>query len=101
MARSHEGLFEPVRSSAIRWYNLYDLPFTCKTSSGGTTFLLGEADLKNYAGLFLGGRTDGGLGMAAQLSLRFDNRRLAVLRDPTKRHLPSTWRVVMNADRAV
>jgi alpha-glucosidase len=100
MDLSHEGLFEPVRSSAIRWYHLYDLPFTCKTSSGGTTFLLGEADLKNYSGLFLGGRTDGGLGMAAQLSLRFDNRRLAVIRDLTKGDLQSSWRVVMLADRA-
>ena len=100
MDLSHEGLYEPLRSSVIRWYNLYDLPFTCKSSSGQTTFLLAEADIKNYAGLYLRGRPDGGLGLAAQLSLRFDNRRLAVIADLTKGDLVSPWRVVMLADRA-
>ncbi|MET0309175.1 MAG: glycoside hydrolase family 97 protein [Sphingomonas sp.] len=100
MDLSHEGYYEPVRSSAIRWYNLYDVPFTCRTSSGRTAFLLAEADLQDYAGLYLRGRVDGGPGLSAQLSLRFDNRRLAVVRDLTKGDLKSSWRVVMLADRS-
>jgi alpha-glucosidase len=62
--------------------------------------MLAEADLKDYSGLYLKGRIDGGLGMAAQLSLRYDNRRLAVIRDLRKGTMETPWRVVMLADRA-
>jgi len=100
MDLSHEGKYEPVKASTIRWYHLYDPPFTCKSTSGKTTFMLAEADLKDYSGLYLKGRIDGGLGMAAQLSLRYDNRRLAVIRDLRKGTMETPWRVVMLADRA-
>jgi alpha-glucosidase len=100
MDLSHEGLYEPVKSSAIRWYHLYDPPFTCKTASGKTSFLLTEADLTDYGGLYLRGRMDGGLGMATQISLRRDNRRLGAIRDISKEDMVTPWRVVMLADRA-
>lgn len=87
MDLSHEGMYEPVKSSAIRWYHLYDPPFTCKTASGKTSFLLTEADLIDYGGLYLRGRMDGGLGMASQISLRWDNRRLGAIRDISKEDL--------------
>ncbi|HTM81135.1 glycoside hydrolase family 97 protein [Asticcacaulis sp.] len=100
MESSHEGEYELLKASMPRWYSLFDPPFTCKSTSGKTTFVLTEADLKDYSGLYLRGRMDGGYGMQAQLSLRYDDRRIAVRRDLAKGPVVTPWRVVMMADHA-
>ncbi|PTQ13088.1 alpha-glucosidase [Sphingomonas oleivorans] len=97
---SHEGEYEPIKASKTRWHNLFDPPFTCKTGSGNTTFILTEADLRDYGALYLRGRNDGGLGMYAYVSPRYDDPKVAVRREMTAAGIQSPWRVVMMADRA-
>lgn len=100
MNSPHEGEYDRVRASTIRYHNLYDPPLTCKSQSGRTTFLITEADLRDYAALYLRGRDDGGLGVQAQLSLRYDDRSIAVRRTMNAEGVQSPWRVVMMGDRA-
>lgn len=100
MDLSHEGEYDAVKASSFRHHHLYDTPLTCKSESGKTTLLITEADLRDYAGLYLRGRNDGGLGVQAQLSLRYDERNVAVKRQMTAEGIQSPWRVVMMADRA-
>ena len=100
MDLSHEGEYDAVKASSFRYHHLYDTPLTCKSESGKTTLLITEADLRDYAGLYLRGRNDGGLGVQAQLSLRYDERNVAVKRRMTAEGIQTPWRVVMMADRA-
>ncbi|PSJ37063.1 glycoside hydrolase family 97 protein [Allosphingosinicella deserti] len=94
---SHEGEFDPVRASSLREHNLYDAPFVCSTGEGGTTFALAEANLRNYAGMYLQGRGDGGVGTQVKLSPRLDDPLVAV-RTRIGSETVSPWRVVMLAD---
>ncbi|QAY76642.1 glycoside hydrolase family 97 protein [Sphingosinicella sp. BN140058] len=94
---SHEGEFDPVRASSLREHNLYDAPLVCSTGDGGTSFALAEADLKHYAGMYLQGRGDGGLGAQIKLSPRLDDPLVAV-RTRIGSETLSPWRVVMLAD---
>lgn len=87
---SHEGEYDPVRAEKMRPFNLFELPLRCDT--GKVRFALTEADLRNYAGLYLTGRDDGGYGVQAKLSPRLDDPTLAVVSDSD---LQSPWRVVM------
>ena len=50
---SHEGEFDPIQASRIREHNTYDLPLVCRTANNA--FAIGEADLRDYGGLYLGG----------------------------------------------
>ena len=54
---SHEGEFDPIQASRIREHNNYDLPLVCRTAKNA--FAIGEADLRDYGGLYLAGRGDG------------------------------------------
>ena len=92
---SHEGEFDPVRASGMRDHNLFDAPFVCKT--GDAAFAIAEADLKNYASMYLSGRGDGGLGAQVRLSPRLDDPNVAV-RTRIGSDIVSPWRVVMVAD---
>jgi alpha-glucosidase len=61
---SHEGEYDLIQASKFRASALFELPVVCQTADG-TTFALAEADLKDFAGLYLSGRGDGGLGLQA------------------------------------
>ena len=93
---SHETEFDPVRASMLREHNLYDAPFVCKTGEGGTTLAIAEADLRNWAGMYLQGRGDGGLGAQLKLSPRLEDPFVAV-RTRIGSPIVSPWRVVMLA----
>ena len=55
---SHEGEFDPIQASRIREHNLYTLPLVCRTARNA--FAIAVADLRDYGGLYLTGRGDGG-----------------------------------------
>lgn len=92
---SHEGEYDPVAASKLRPHNLLELPLVCHTGVAGTTLAIAEADLRDYAGLYLTGREDGALGVAARLSPRLDRPDLAVMLDANGRDVATPWRVVM------
>jgi alpha-glucosidase len=94
---SHEGEFDPVRASKLREHNLYDAPLVCERE--GAAFAITEADLKDYAGLYLTGRGDGGLGVQVKLSPRLDEPSVAVRGKPGA-DIVSSWRTIMVAPTA-
>jgi alpha-glucosidase len=94
---SHEGEFDPVDTSRTRDHNLFDLPFVCET--GKAAFALAEADLLDFAGMYLTGRGDGGLGLQLKLSPSLDDFRIAV-HTRVGSPIVTPWRVVMLADKA-
>ncbi len=100
MDLSHEGEYDPVRSSTFRNHHHYDTPLTCRSASGQTDFVIAEADLRDYAGLYLRGRGDGLPGVQAQLAFQYEHRLAPVRRTMTAEGVQSPWRVVMMADRA-
>jgi alpha-glucosidase len=75
---SHEGEYDPIAASKLRPMHLIELPLVCGTGQGTTSFAITEADLDNFAGLYLTGRGDGRLGVEARLSPRLDTPQLAV-----------------------
>jgi len=92
---SHEGEYDPIPAKSFRAQALYELPVVCHTDKAA--FAIAEADLKNWAGLYLTGREDGGPGLQAKLSPRLDDPAKAV----TTRigtDTVSSWRVVMVGD---
>jgi alpha-glucosidase len=93
---SHEGEYDLIQASKFRASALFELPVVCQTADG-TTFALAEADLKDFAGLYLSGRGDGGLGLQAQLSPRLDDPKIAV-KTRIGTDTVSSWRVVMVGD---
>ncbi|WP_404338252.1 glycoside hydrolase family 97 protein [Sphingomonas sp. MMS12-HWE2-04] len=94
---SHEGEFDPVDTTRTREHNLFDLPFVCET--GKAAFALAEADLLDFAGMYLTGRGDGGLGLQLKLSPTLDDPRIAV-HSRVGSPIVTPWRVVMLADQA-
>ena len=95
---SHEGEYDPVKASRFRPHNLFELPVTCRTGVGDTSFAIAEADLHDYAGLYLTGRETGELGLAAKLSPRLDDPLTAVRADVSTADLLTPWRVIMLGD---
>lgn len=93
---SHEGEFDPVDTTRTRDHNLFSLPFVCDT--GKAAFALTEADLLDFAAMYLTGRGDGGLGLQLKLSPSIADPRVAV---HTRIGSPivTPWRVVMMADK--
>lgn len=96
---AHEGEFDPVSSSRIRDHNAYDAPLVCETAAGGPAFAIAEADLRNYAALYLAGRGDGGPGAQIKLAPRLDDPSVSV-RARVGSDLTTPWRVVMIGERA-
>jgi alpha-glucosidase len=94
---SHEGEFDPVDTTRTRDHNLFSLPFLCETKSAA--FALTEADLLDFAGMYLTGRGDGGLGLQLKLSPSLADPRIAV-RTRIGSPIVTPWRVVMLADKA-
>lgn len=93
---SHEGEFDPVDTTRLRDHNLFDVPFACETGKGA--FAIAEADLIDFAAMYLTGRGDGGPGLQVKLSPSLDDPRIAA---HTRIGSPivTPWRVVMLADR--
>lgn len=96
---AHEGEFDPIAASRIRDHNAYDAPLVCETGGEGPAFAIAEADLRDYAGLYLSGRGDGGPGVQVRLAPRPDDPQIAV-RSRIGSPLRTPWRVVMIGDRA-
>lgn len=101
-SNGHEGEFDPIKASFIREHNLYDYPLVCKTGNSHTTFALAESNIKNYPASWLAGRGDGGLGVSAVLTPRFDTRpdglnRIAVKGELTENFF-TPWRVIQLGD---
>ncbi|HWT51406.1 MAG TPA: glycoside hydrolase family 97 protein, partial [Caulobacter sp.] len=92
---SHEGEYDPIQARSFRASALYELPVVCQTPKAA--FAIAEADLKNWAGLYLTGRGDGGLGLQTKLSPRLDDPSKAVL-TRIGTDAVSPWRVVMLGD---
>ena len=90
---SHEGEYDPVKASQFRALNLFELPVVCDVGNG--TIGLAEADLRNYAGLYLTGHEGGKLGLQARLSPRPDDPAVAVVANVAGKGVQSPWRVVM------
>jgi alpha-glucosidase len=93
---SHEGEYDPVRASAIRPHNLYELPLVCETGTGGPTIAIAEAAVENWPAMYLTGTETGATGVAARLSPRPDDPAIAVKLD-VGGGVVSPWRVVMVA----
>lgn len=91
---SHEGEYDPVQASKLRDNHLFEAPLVCKTGEGQAAFAITEAGVKNYAGMYLKGRSDGGLGAQVRLSPRLDEPRIAV-KTRIGSDVLSPWRVVM------
>ena len=90
---SHEGEYDPVIVSQIRPHHLFELPLVCDT--GGAAVAFAEADLRDYAGLYLSGLDDGTPGLLARLSPRPDDPAIAVRAEVGPQGFRSPWRVVM------
>ncbi|MEH0197053.1 glycoside hydrolase family 97 protein [Caulobacter sp. CCNWLY153] len=94
---SHEGEFDAVQASKFREHNLFDAPLVCQGDNAA--FALAEADLKDWAGMYLTGRGDGRLGLSVKLSPRLDGSGAAV-KTRLGADVVSPWRVIMIAPKA-
>ncbi len=94
---SHEGEFDPVQASRFREHNLFDAPLVCQGDNAA--FAIAEADLKDWAGMYLTGRGDGRLGVSVKLSPRLDGSGTAV-KTRLGADVVSPWRVIMVAPKA-
>jgi alpha-glucosidase len=93
---SHEGEFDPIQASRIREHNTYDLPLVCRTANNA--FAIGEANLRDYGGLYLTGKGDGRPGVQARISRRLDDRSLIARTTIGADGAESPWRVIMLGD---
>jgi alpha-glucosidase len=98
MYSSHEGEFDPVLASRIREHHLFDLPLSCRVPSGRTQFVITEADLHNYAGMYLSGRGNGEPGVVTRLARHPSEATPVVRVKSSDRGIASPWRVIMMAD---
>lgn len=94
---SHEGEFDAVQALSFREHNLFDAPLVCQGDNAA--FALAEADLKDWAGMYLTGRGDGRLGLSVKLSPRLDGSGTAV-KTRLGADVVSPWRVIMIAPKA-
>jgi alpha-glucosidase len=94
---SHEGEFDPVKPTRIREHNTYDLPLVCRTPKNA--FAIGEADLRDYGGMYLTGRGDGKPGVQSRISRRLDDNSLIAHAHIGAGGAGSPWRVIMLGDK--
>ncbi|WP_242153988.1 glycoside hydrolase family 97 protein [Sphingomonas sp. BAUL-RG-20F-R05-02] len=93
---SHEGEFDSFNAASIRGHTLFDLPLMCRAEKG--SFAITEANLHDYAGMYLAGRGTGELGVAVSMAPHPDDKWVAVTADLTKGALETPWRVVLMGD---
>ena len=96
MDSSHEGEFDPIRASHIREHNNYDLPLVCRTADNA--FAIGEADLRDYGGMYLAGKGDGRPGVQSRIARRVDDKSLIARATVGANGAGSPWRVIMLGD---
>ncbi|RZJ87195.1 MAG: glycoside hydrolase family 97 protein, partial [Brevundimonas sp.] len=94
---SHEGEYDPVPAARLRATAMYDAPLMCQRPDG-PAFAIAEADLTNYAGMYLSGRGDGEPGVEISLAPHPADRTIAV-RTRLGAPLTTPWRVVMVGER--
>ena len=94
---SHEGEFDPVQAKYIREQTNYDLPLVCST--GKNAFAIGEANLVDYGGLYLGGQGSGTPGLQTRVSRRLDDKSLIARTEIGADGAGSPWRVIMLGDK--
>ncbi|MFT4254909.1 MAG: glycoside hydrolase family 97 protein [Caulobacter sp.] len=94
---SHEGEFDAVQASKFREHNLFDAPVVCQGDNAA--FAIAEADLKDWAGMYLTRGGDGLLGLSVKLSPRLDGSGTAV-KTRLGADVASPWRVIMIAPKA-
>jgi len=94
---SHEGEFDPVQAKYIREQTNYDLPLVCST--GRNAFAIGEANLVDYGGLYLGGQGSGAPGVQTRPSRRLDDKTLIARTEIGTDGAGSPWRVIMLGDK--
>lgn len=91
---SYEEEFQPISVGRIKPSEIVGLPLTVQIE-GGPTLAIAEADLKDYAGMYLHGVEGSPNGLYSRLSPHANGDGLAVSgRTP----LSSPWRVVMMGD---
>ncbi len=102
---SFEAEYDPVRASRLHDFHVVMDPLVCKTGDGQKTFAIAESDVKDYPGMYLAGRGDGGLGVRTLLPPRFDTDRnvrfrgMVVAKEtPDAAGFRTPWRVVMIGD---
>jgi alpha-glucosidase len=96
MDSSHEGEFDPIRASHIREHNNFDLPLVCRTANN--VFAIGEADLRDYGGMYLAGKGDGRPGVQSRIARRVDDKSLIARAAIGANGAGSPWRVIMLGD---
>lgn len=94
---SHEGEFDAVRASAIRYHHLYELPLVCRTGEGGPAIAIAEAAVTDWPTMYLTGSETGAPGAWARLTRRPNDPDIAVDSVVGADGLMSPWRVVMIA----
>jgi alpha-glucosidase len=95
---SHEGEFDPMKASSVRAHHLYDLPVVCRTGRGDTTLAIAEADLRDFAGMYLSGPEAGGVKLESRLAPRADESSIAVKLPVGPDGIVTPWRVIMIGD---
>jgi alpha-glucosidase len=93
----YEYLYEPKKVAEIKAAKLICLPLLLECAGGGPAVAITEANLTDYAGMYLERSDAGRTALRSRLSPRPDKPGVAV--DVTKRRA-SPWRVVMVADSA-
>jgi alpha-glucosidase len=91
----HDDAFRPMRASLIRPRDLFDIPLVYVT--GSAVIAIAQANLANYAGMGLIGRSDCRPGVQVKLAPRPDDPEIAVRGRP-RAELLSPWRVLMIGD---
>ncbi|HEV7892907.1 MAG TPA: glycoside hydrolase family 97 protein [Pyrinomonadaceae bacterium] len=92
---NYEQEFEPASVGQIKPGEIIGLPVTIQTDNGGPTLAIAEADLEDYAGMYLHGVEGSKNALYSRLSPHVNGDGLAVSgRTP----LSSPWRVVLIGD---
>jgi alpha-glucosidase len=92
---SHEGEYDPVQASAIRYHHLYELPLVCRAGTDGPAIAIAEAEVTNWPTMYLTGSETGAFGVWAKLTRRPDDPDIALRTDIGTGGIRSPWRVLM------
>ena len=102
---SFEAEYDQVKASKLHDFHVVMDPLVCKTGNGQTTFAIAESDVRDYPGMYLSGRGDGGVGVHTLLPPRFDTNRDVRSRSNVVASVKlgaegfkTPWRVVMIGD---
>jgi alpha-glucosidase len=94
---SQEAEFDRVTLNRLTPGSILGLPLVGQTRDRAVTFAIAEADLDEYAGMYLSGVYPG-YGVVSRLSPRRDDASVAVRTKMTEAGVETPWRVVMMSD---